>query len=148
MRVVLGMLLNPALLIQKVLQILPPLVVMVDTSGSMALAEPGRPSRLQQVKDYLRTTRAHLRDVFKGLDVDFGRGMTFNRLLTDDRLLPFFPPVVEDSFRLGIEEVNATWEPLIGQTIDVSGNSSITHASRRRRVKPPKVSSPWHPSSF
>ena len=52
---VLGMLLNPALLIQKVLQILPPLVVMVDTSGSMALADPGKPSRLQQVRDYLRS---------------------------------------------------------------------------------------------
>src|SRR2546426_508515 len=51
---VLGMLLNPALLIQKVLQILPPLVVMVDTSGSMALSEPGKPSRLQQIRDYLR----------------------------------------------------------------------------------------------
>src|SRR5262249_28551780 len=50
---VLGMLLNPTLLIQKVLQILPPLVVMVDTSGSMALSEPGKPSRLQQVQDYL-----------------------------------------------------------------------------------------------
>ena len=36
---VLGMLLNPSLLIQKVLQILPPLVVMLDTSGSMRLAE-------------------------------------------------------------------------------------------------------------
>jgi len=35
---VLGMLLNPSLLIQKVLQILPPLVVMLDTSGSMALS--------------------------------------------------------------------------------------------------------------
>src|SRR3989454_9698612 len=52
---VLGMLLNPALLIQKVLQILPPLVVMVDTSGSMALSEPGKPSRLQQVRDYLHS---------------------------------------------------------------------------------------------
>src|SRR5499425_3443285 len=51
---VLGMLLNPTLLIQKVLQILPPLVVMVDTSGSMALSDPGKPSRLQQVQDYLR----------------------------------------------------------------------------------------------
>src|SRR5882672_889585 len=52
---VLGMLVNPSLLIQKVLQILPPLVVMLDTSGSMALAEPGKPSRLQQVKNYLRS---------------------------------------------------------------------------------------------
>src|SRR5919198_4145293 len=50
---VLGMLVNPSLLIQKVLQILPPLVVMMDTSGSMALSEPGKPTRLQQVKDYL-----------------------------------------------------------------------------------------------
>ena len=41
---VLGMLVNPSLLIQKVLQILPPLVVMLDTSGSMALSEPGKPS--------------------------------------------------------------------------------------------------------
>ena len=31
----------------------PPLVVMVDTSGSMALSDPGKPSRLQQVQDYL-----------------------------------------------------------------------------------------------
>src|ERR1043165_2582514 len=38
---VLGMLLNPSLLIQKVLQILPPLVVMLDTSGSMGLSESG-----------------------------------------------------------------------------------------------------------
>src|SRR5215831_18312513 len=45
---VLGMLVNPSLLIQKVLQILPPLVVMMDTSGSMALSEPGKPTRLQQ----------------------------------------------------------------------------------------------------
>src|SRR5215475_9104390 len=52
---VLGMLLNPSLLIQKVLQILPPLVVMVDTSGSMALSDPGKSSRLQQVRDYLRS---------------------------------------------------------------------------------------------
>src|ERR1043166_5415742 len=47
---VLGMLVNPSLLIQKVL---PPLVVMMDTSGSMALSEPGKPTRLQQVKNYL-----------------------------------------------------------------------------------------------
>jgi len=52
---VLGMLVNPSLLIQKVLQILPPLVVMMDTSGSMALSEPGKPTRLQQVKDYLHS---------------------------------------------------------------------------------------------
>src|SRR6266851_7446092 len=52
---VLGMWLNPALLIQKVLQILPPLVVMLDTSGSMALSESGKPSRLQQVQDYLHS---------------------------------------------------------------------------------------------
>src|SRR5499427_4352591 len=52
---VLAMLVNPSLLIQKVLQILPPLVVMLDTSGSMALSEPGKPTRLQQVKDYLHS---------------------------------------------------------------------------------------------
>ena len=52
---VLGMLVNPSLLIQKVLQILPPLVVMMDTSGSMALSEPGKSTRLQQVKDYLHS---------------------------------------------------------------------------------------------
>jgi hypothetical protein len=50
---VLRMLLHPALLIQKVLPILPPLVMMVETSGSMALADPGKPSRLQQVQDSL-----------------------------------------------------------------------------------------------
>jgi hypothetical protein len=47
---VLGMLVNPSMLIQKVLHILPPLVVMMDTSGSMALSEPGKPTRLQQVR--------------------------------------------------------------------------------------------------
>src|SRR5712691_3961114 len=52
---VLGMLVNPSLLLQKVLQILPPLVVMLDTSGSMALSESGKPSRLQQVRDYLHS---------------------------------------------------------------------------------------------
>src|SRR5580765_415277 len=51
----LGMLVNPSLLIQKVLQILPPLIVMMDTSGSMALSEPGKPTRLQQVKNYLHS---------------------------------------------------------------------------------------------
>lgn len=50
----LGMLLNPALVLQKVLQILPPLVVLLDTSGSMGLAEPGKPSRLQQAQTYLQ----------------------------------------------------------------------------------------------
>lgn len=52
---VLGMLCNPSLLMQKVLQILPPLAVMVDTSSSMELAEPGKPSRLQQVQTYLHS---------------------------------------------------------------------------------------------
>src|SRR5256714_10248055 len=52
---VLGMLVNPSLLIQKALQILPPLVVMMDTSGSMALSEPGKPTRLRQVKNYLHS---------------------------------------------------------------------------------------------
>jgi hypothetical protein len=52
------MLVNPSLLIQKVLQILPPLVVMVDTSGSMALSEPGKPTRLQQVKELSAQRRA------------------------------------------------------------------------------------------
>src|SRR5215510_5764581 len=52
---VLGMLVNPSLLIQKVMQILPPLVVMMDTSCSMALSEPGKPTRLKQFKDYLHS---------------------------------------------------------------------------------------------
>lgn len=52
---ILGMLWNPSLLIQKVLQILPPLAIMVDTSGSMGLAEPGKASRLQQVQAYLQS---------------------------------------------------------------------------------------------
>jgi uncharacterized membrane protein len=51
----LGMLLNPSLLIQKVLQLLPPLVVLVDTSGSMALSASGQASRWQQVRDYLHS---------------------------------------------------------------------------------------------
>ena len=55
---VLGMLVNPSLLLQKVLQILPPLVVMLDTSGSMALSEPGKPSRLQQGQELSTQWRA------------------------------------------------------------------------------------------
>jgi uncharacterized membrane protein len=51
----LGMLLNPALLIQKVLRLLPPLAVVIDTSGSMALPEANGESRLQQALTYLRS---------------------------------------------------------------------------------------------
>ena len=50
---VLGMLLNPALLIQKVMLILPQLAVLVDTSGSMGLGTDGERTRLQGVVDYL-----------------------------------------------------------------------------------------------
>lgn len=51
---VLMLLLNPALLIQKVMMILPQLAVLVDTSGSMGLAtDDGERSRLQGVVDYL-----------------------------------------------------------------------------------------------
>jgi uncharacterized membrane protein len=51
---VLGMLLNPSLLLQKVLRLLPPLAVVVDTSGSMAIPDAGGTSRLQQALNYLR----------------------------------------------------------------------------------------------
>ena len=50
---VLMMVLNPALLIQKVMMILPQLAVLVDTSGSMGLSVSGEPTRLQGVVDYL-----------------------------------------------------------------------------------------------
>ena len=50
---VLAMLLNPALLIQKVMMILPQLAVLVDTSGSMGLNAGGEPTRLQGVVNYL-----------------------------------------------------------------------------------------------
>ena len=50
---VLMMLLNPALLIQKVMMILPQLAVLVDTSGSMGLSAGGEATRLQGVVDYL-----------------------------------------------------------------------------------------------
>ncbi|MDE0207806.1 MAG: hypothetical protein OXP66_17460, partial [Candidatus Tectomicrobia bacterium] len=50
---VLMMLLNPALLVQKVMMILPQLAVLVDTSGSMGLSAGGELSRLQGVVDYL-----------------------------------------------------------------------------------------------
>lgn len=50
---ILGMILNPTLLIQKVLRLLPPLAVLVDTSGSMALPEETGSSRLQQALAYL-----------------------------------------------------------------------------------------------
>lgn len=50
-----AMLLNPSLLIQKVLALLPPLAVVLDTSESMALADPSSgTSRLQQALDYLQ----------------------------------------------------------------------------------------------
>jgi uncharacterized membrane protein len=50
---ILGMMLNPALLHQKVLRLLPPLVVAVDTSASMALSDSDGKSRLQHALDYL-----------------------------------------------------------------------------------------------
>jgi uncharacterized membrane protein len=50
---ILGMLLNPTLVIQKVLRLLPSLAVVVDTSGSMRLPEADGKSRLQHVIDYL-----------------------------------------------------------------------------------------------
>jgi Putative glutamine amidotransferase len=50
----LGMILNPTLLLQKVLRLLPALAVVIDTSGSMALLEADGRSRLQQVLNYLR----------------------------------------------------------------------------------------------
>ncbi len=49
---ILGMVLNPTLLIQKVLRLLPPLSVVIDTSASMALPEADGKSRLQHVLDY------------------------------------------------------------------------------------------------
>ncbi len=52
---VVGMLCNPAMVIQKVLRLLPTLAVVVDTSGSMALSEAETPSRLQQATTYLDT---------------------------------------------------------------------------------------------
>src|SRR5262245_2785032 len=51
----LGMLLNPTLLIQKVLRLLPPLAVVLDTSGSMALPGANGTSRLQQALAYLQS---------------------------------------------------------------------------------------------
>lgn len=49
-----AMLLNPSLLIQKVLKILPPLAILIDTSGSMGLSDAGsKATRLDQVRDYL-----------------------------------------------------------------------------------------------
>jgi uncharacterized membrane protein len=49
------MLLNPTLMIQKVLRLLPDLAVVLDTSSSMALPDaPGR-SRLDSARQYLRT---------------------------------------------------------------------------------------------
>ncbi len=60
---ILGMLLNPTLIIQKVLRLLPSLAVMVDTSGSMALSDEvtgNRSDRLRQALDYLQDGEAPL----------------------------------------------------------------------------------------
>ncbi|GIX48363.1 MAG: membrane protein [Candidatus Tectimicrobiota bacterium] len=51
---ILGLILNPTLLIQKVLRLLPPLAVLVDTSGSMALPAEEDTTRLQQALAYLQ----------------------------------------------------------------------------------------------
>jgi hypothetical protein len=56
----LGMLVNPTLLIQKVLRLLPPLAVVIDTSGSMALPDGSGISRLQQALGYLRSEHSTL----------------------------------------------------------------------------------------
>ena len=52
---ILGMLLNPTLMIQKVLRLLPSLAVVLDTSGSMHLPAGEDVSRLQQAVDFLHT---------------------------------------------------------------------------------------------
>jgi hypothetical protein len=54
----LGIILNPTLLLQKVLRLLPPLAVVIDTSGSMALPEANGQSRLQQALNYLHDDAA------------------------------------------------------------------------------------------
>jgi uncharacterized membrane protein len=54
----LGMILNPTLLLQKVLRLLPPLAVLIDTSGSMGLPDADGRSRLQQALNYLRSDAA------------------------------------------------------------------------------------------
>jgi uncharacterized membrane protein len=68
---VLGMLLNPTLLIQKVLRILPTLAVAVDTSGSMALSEPDGTTRLQQAIGYLRDDRSSLQTLTGNYQLKF-----------------------------------------------------------------------------
>ena len=50
---ILGMLLNPTLMIQKVLRLLPSLAVVLDTSGSMNIPAGEDVSRLQQAVDFL-----------------------------------------------------------------------------------------------
>jgi uncharacterized membrane protein len=55
---ILIMLLNPTLVIQKVLRLLPKLAVVIDTSGSMALSDSASATdanRLNQAIDYLRS---------------------------------------------------------------------------------------------
>ena len=55
---ILIMLLNPTLVIQKVLRLLPELAIVIDTSGSMALSDSTSATdanRLNQAIDYLRS---------------------------------------------------------------------------------------------
>ena len=63
----LGMILNPTLLLQKVLRLLPSLAVLIDTSGSMALPDADGRSRLQQALNYLRSEAAPLARSARGL---------------------------------------------------------------------------------
>lgn len=67
----LGMLLNPTLLLQKVLRLLPTLAVVVDTSGSMALPEADGTSRLQQALGYLRDDASSLRTLTENYQLKF-----------------------------------------------------------------------------
>ena len=89
---VLMMVLNPALLIQKVMMILPRLAVLVDTSGSMGLSADSGPTRLQEVVDYLHDEqRSALDNLAERYDIALYQFDDTVRLLPREDLLQVQP---------------------------------------------------------
>jgi hypothetical protein len=76
------------------------------------------------VRAYLRAHNIHLGSVYSqlGFPPERLRYETIRAVQSNDKLRPFFPPLVEDGFRLGILDIQQRWEPLIGETIDTQGD--------------------------
>ena len=115
---VLIMLLNPTLVIQKVLRLLPTLAVVMDTSASMGLSDNAsstEANRLNQALDYLRNGSPSPLDTL-------AKNYQVNLYQFDETARPLSPQDLEQL-------------PSLGQTTDISG--SLTALLEENRSSPP-----------